>query len=143
MIPQFFQSALKSTITIAPVVWLIAVDTVMGVLRAAREKSFNSSVGIDGAIRKAGMLLSVAAFAVIDAIARINLIGFIPEQVWGIFGFTPPRLGSADFFGLLFIAYEIVSVLKNMYRAGLPVKGVWVKVKAFLQKWTNELPDDD
>ena len=40
---------------------LIAVflDTTLGVLRAIKEHKFNSCVGIDGAIRKVAMLLSV------------------------------------------------------------------------------------
>ena len=43
------------------VILLIAVtlDTILGVLRAIKEHKFNSCVGIDGAIRKSAMLLSV------------------------------------------------------------------------------------
>ena len=37
----------------------VALDTILGVLRAIKEHKFNSCVGIDGAIRKVAMLLSV------------------------------------------------------------------------------------
>lgn len=41
------------------------------------------------------------------------------------------------------ITYEIISILKNMYLCGLPVKKIWQTVKAFLQKYTDELPTDE
>lgn len=44
---------------------------------------------------------------------------------------------------MLYIAYEIVSILKNMVLCGLPVRNVWLYVKTFLSKYTSELPDDD
>ena len=34
----------------------IVCDTIFGVLRAIKEKKFNSNFGIDGAIRKCGMI---------------------------------------------------------------------------------------
>lgn len=48
-----------------------------------------------------------------------------------------------EFFAILFVAYEIISILKNMYLCGLPVKKIWQTVKAFLQKYTDELPTDE
>lgn len=44
---------------------------------------------------------------------------------------------------LLYIAYEVVSIFKNMALCGLPVKKVWEKVREFLAKYTDELPDTD
>ena len=43
----------------------------------------------------------------------------------------------------LYIAYEVVSIFKNMALCGLPVKKVWEKVREFLAKYTDELPDTD
>lgn len=64
----------------------------------------------------------------------------------GTYG-TPTNLpgqtvGTMEFFALLYIAYEIVSILKNMSLCGLPVKKVWHTVKKALSKYTNELPTD-
>ena len=39
--------------------------------------------------------------------------------------------------------YEVVSIFKNMALCGLPVKKVWEKVREFLAKYTDELPDTD
>lgn len=123
------------------VVLVVVFDTIFGVLRAAREKRFNSCAGIDGAIRKVGMIASLIFMLAIDQLIRINLIGFIPEAVRQQLGLS--TVGMAEFFSLLYIAYEITSIFKNMALCGLPVKRVWQKVREFLGKYTDELPDTD
>jgi len=123
------------------VVLAIVFDTVFGVLRAAREKKFNSCAGIDGAIRKVGMLISLVFMLAVDMLVKVNLIGFIPEAVRNQLGLT--SVGVADFFALLYIAYEVVSIFKNMALCGLPVRKVWEKIREFLGKYTDELPDTD
>lgn len=122
----------------------IVFDTLMGLLRAIKEKSFNSCFGINGAIRKVAMVLCTLFLGLADKIICLNLIGFIPKDLWILIGIqTPAVIGLMEFFAILFIIYEIVSILKNMTLAGLPVKGLWVKVKTFLSRYTTELPDDD
>lgn len=123
------------------VVLAIVFDTIFGVLRAVREKKFNSCAGIDGAIRKVGMLISLVFMLAIDMLIKVNLIGFIPETARNQLGLT--SVGVAEFFALLYIAYEVVSIFKNMALCGLPVKKVWATVRAFLEKYTDELPDTD
>lgn len=119
----------------------IVFDTIFGVLRAIKEKKFNSCAGIDGAIRKVGMLISLVFMLAIDMLIKVNLIGFIPEAVRSQLGLT--SVGVAEFFALLYIAYEVVSIFKNMALCGLPVKKVWWKVRELLGKYTDELPDTD
>lgn len=119
----------------------IVFDVLFGVLRAAKEHKFNSNFGIDGAIRKCSMIVSIFFFVLVDAIIKINLIGFIPEVVRTYINIS--NVGMTEFFSLLYIAYEAVSIVKNMTLCGLPVKKIWVYTKDFLGKYTNELPDDD
>lgn len=119
----------------------IVFDTIFGVIRAIKEHDFNSCVGIDGAIRKISMIISMVLLILADAVIKINLIGFVPEGIREELGVT--NVGMAEFFSLLYIAYEVISILKNMTLCGLPVKGIWVKVKGFLNKYTTELPDDN
>ena len=122
----------------------VVFDTIMGVLRAVKERKFNSCIGINGAIRKVGMVLSIIFLRLADAVIGINLIGFLPKEMWAAICMDAPlHLGMAEFFAILFVAYEIVSILKNMTLAGLPVKGLWLKIKTVLSKYTTELPDDD
>lgn len=137
---QLFIEASKNEVILL-IMWAVIIDTVFGVLRAMKDRKFNSCVGINGAIRKVGMILSILFLIVVDEIVSINLISFVPLEVRTYLNIT--RIGTAEFFGLLFIAYELVSILKNMSLCGLPVKGIWMFVKKLLSKYTTELPDDE
>lgn len=120
----------------------VVMDTLFGVGRAIKEHKFNSSVGIDGAIRKISMLLSLVFLFIVDKLAHLNLIGFIPDEVKE---FLPGNssIGLLEFFGILYLCYEIVSILKNMTLCGLPVRKLWEVVRKFLGKYTEELPDTE
>lgn len=110
----------------------VVFDTLMGLFRAIKEKEFNSCFGINGAIRKVAMVICILFLGLADKIIGLNLIGFIPKELWPLIGIlTPAFIGLMEFFAILFIVYEIVSILKNMTLAGLPVKGLWMKVKNF------------
>lgn len=122
------------------VIIAIITDTVFGMLRAIKDHDFNSCFGINGAIRKCAMILSIILLVIIDYITQFNLIGFLPEEVRRFFG---ESIGISEFFEILFLTYEVVSILKNMVLCGLPVKKVWLYFKMFLSKYTDELPDDD
>lgn len=116
----------------------VVFDTIFGVIRAVRKHKFNSCFGIDGAIRKISMIVSITMLAIVDRLVKINLIGFVPEEARQFIGLE--IIGTAEFFGLLYICYEVVSILKNMYLCGLPVHWVWKNVRVFLSKYTEELP---
>ena len=123
------------------VVLAIVFDTIFGVFRAIKEHKFNSCVGIDGAIRKISMVISLVFLLIADQIIAVNLIAFVPETIRSYIGLD--AVGLTGFFSLLYIAYEIVSILKNMTLCGLPVRIIWDKLKAILGKYTAELPDDE
>lgn len=123
------------------VVAAVIFDTVFGVIRAVKERKFNSCFGIDGAIRKISMIVSLCGLIVVDCLVKVNLIGFLPDTIRQNIGLE--SIGTAEFFGLFYICYEVVSILKNMYLCGLPVKKVWATVRKFLSNYTDELPDDD
>ena len=76
------------------------------------------------------MLVCLLALVTVDHIVAVNLIGFIPQEVRAVMAVD--RIGTMEFFAILFVAYEIISILKNMYLCGLPVKKIWQTVKAFL-----------
>ena len=119
----------------------VTLDTILGLLRAIKEHKFNSCVGIDGAIRKAAMVLSVLLLMATDVIMHINILFMVPEQYIKILGID--KLGVCEFFCLLFILYELVSILKNMTLCGLPVPSKAKKwVQKFLEDMTEELPDE-
>lgn len=115
----------------------VALDTILGVLRAIKEHKFNRCVGIDGAIRKAGMLLSVGFLMATDVIMHINVLSMVPEEYVQILGID--KMGICEFFSLLFILYELVSILKNMTLCGLPVP---TKIKKWIQKFLDDMTEE-
>ncbi len=115
----------------------VALDTILGILRAIKEHKFNSCVGIDGAIRKAGMLLSVGFLMATDVIMHINVLSMVPEEYVQILGID--KMGICEFFSLLFILYELVSILKNMTLCGLPVP---TKIKKWIQKFLDDMTEE-
>lgn len=121
---------------------VITLDTIFGILRAIKEKSLNSCIGIDGIIRKVGMLISIIFLMAIDTIIHLDLIGFIPDSVKEICNFG--QVGIADLFMILFIAFEILSIFKNMILCKLPIPK---KLQQFLEnamkEFTGEIKQDD
>ena len=113
---------------------VIVLDTIFGILRAIKEKSLNSCIGIDGIIRKTGMLISILFLALIDSIMNVDLIGFIPENVKNVFQFS--KVGISDIFNLLFIIFEILSIFKNMILCKLPIPK---KLQEFLENVMKEM----
>lgn len=136
-----YQQFLKTSIVFWLLLLAVAADTFFGCVRAWRKRRWNSSVGIDGAIRKVCMVASVCFAAIVDLLLDIDLLFFVPEQVAAWLGLE--RAGFMAVLGLLFIAYEFVSILKNMVLCGLPVRVMLGPVYEFLQKYTKELPDMD
>lgn len=118
----------------------VMLDTVLGLLRAVKEHKFNSCFGIDGAIRKIAMVISVVILAVVDRLMGFNMLPFVPEEILSRIGIT--QMGICEFFCLLYIMYEAVSILKNMCLCGLPIPR---RIRGGIEKWldtmTSELED--
>ena len=118
---------------------VICADMLLGVLRAIKFRQFNSSVGIDGAIRKVAMVVSVGILMLADLLIHVNLLAFVPEEYVHYLGIQ--KLGVCEFFCLLFTACECLSVLKNMVLCGLPVpKKIEGWLRDFLVNMISELP---
>ena len=125
---EFLQSIINQT-GVQILIVVIALDTIFGILRAIKEKSLNSTIGIDGIIRKVGMLISIFFLALIDNIVSINFIGFLPEEVKSFLHIK--QIGITDLFNVLFIVFEALSILKNMIICKLPIPK---KLQEFLEK---------
>lgn len=112
---------------------VIVLDTIFGILRAIKERSLNSCIGIDGIIRKIGMLIAIFFLCMIDNIINLDLIGFIPEGVKEYLNFG--QVGISEIFMLLFIVFEILSIFKNMILCKLPIPK---KFQQFLENCMKE-----
>lgn len=124
------------------VAMIILLDTILGSILSVKEKKTNSSIGIDGMTRKVSMIACLSFLVVFDFIVKLDLIGWVPSQILEIFKtFGINSVGISDLFALLFIAFELLSVLKNWMLLGLPMfKGVNEKVTGFLETFTDEMP---
>ena len=116
---QAFLNSLATSNSIKILLIVIILDTIFGILRAIREKKVNSAIGIDGIIRKGGMILSVFFFKLIDFILNINLIAFLPESAKNFLNVD--SIGITFLFIILFIVFEFLSVLKNMIKCKMPI----------------------
>ena len=115
----------------------IVLDVIFGVLRAIKERKLNSTIGIDGIIRKVGMIITISVSILVDMIVRVDLIAFIPESVKDVLGLS--KVGVSMIFNILYIIFEILSILKNMYRCKLPLPK---KLKVFLEKMLKEFTSE-
>lgn len=119
---------------------VIILDVIFGSLRALKDKEWNSTIGIDGIIRKFGMIVAGIGFLVIDMLLHFNFIGFIPESVRQYLPLT--EIGSSSVLNILFIIYELLSILKNMYKCGIPIpKKLEVLLKRLLKDFTSEIEE--
>lgn len=126
-----------SNICLKIVVLLIVLDTILGVLRAVKERKVNSNFGINGAIRKIAMLVCITILVVLDLMLHINFIAYVPEQILSAIGIS--KVGLCEFFSILFVLYEAISIMKNMVLCGLPVpKRLQNAIQKFLDEMTEE-----
>lgn len=131
--------------TIIIVAVAIIFDTLLGFFLSVKDKKTYSSIGIDGMIRKASMLACIVFLVCLDYILHINIIGWLPEQILQIFKIVHmDNIGISDVFSVLFVVFELLSILKNWALMGLPMfKGVNEWIEKFLETFTEELPKKD
>lgn len=123
--------------TIKVLIIFIILDTLFGIIRAMRTKKVNSAIGIDGIIRKSGMLLAIFFFKMVDYIMKIDLIVFIPESIKQIYNIA--NVGIGDLFAIIFIIFELLSILKNMVLCKIPIPK---KLQKFLNKLLKEFTQE-
>ena len=71
-------AAMENNLVVKLLLLAVCADMVFGSGRAIKERHWNSSVGIDGAIRKAGMVASIVLFSMMDMVLCVDLLGWLP-----------------------------------------------------------------
>lgn len=121
---------------------VIVLDLILGILRAISEKSVNSCIGIDGMIRKVGMLIVIVFLIIIDSIIHFDLIGFVPETIKETLKLK--QVGISSLFNILFIIFEILSIFKNMILCKLPIpKKLQVYLENVMKEFTGEIKEKE
>lgn len=138
---QFLNELLNSKSTKILII-VIVLDTIFGILRALREKELNSCIGIDGLIRKTGMLITIFFLSMIDYIVDLNLIGFIPADFRSMLNLK--NVGISNLFNLLFIIFETLSIFKNMILCKLPIpKKLQSYLENIMKEFTSEIKEKE
>ena len=118
----------------------IVLDVIFGILGSIKQKKTNSTIGIDGIIRKIGMLFSIAGCVILDKIVEIDLVFFLPEQIKGYFG----TIGIASLFSIIYCLFETLSIFKNMMRCKIPLPAKLKKyIEKLLKEFTNEVKEGE
>lgn len=131
-----------SSDTLQYLIIFIVLDCFFGVLRSIKEHSFNSTIGINGIIRKVGMMIAIIFFLTIDEMREINFVNYLPDSLIEIISIK--QIGIADFFNILYILFESNSILKNMYKCKLPIpKKLQDLLKKILKDFTSEIKEGE
>lgn len=116
----------------------ILLDVFLGCIRALKEGKWNSTVGINGVLRKCAMIGSSVFLIVVDSILNVDLLFFIPDDILSFLSIN--SVGIFELFGVMFILYESSSILKNMVLCGLPIPLRFKKtIEKFLSDMTSEV----
>jgi len=116
---------------------IIILDILFGTARAIKEKKLNSSLGKNGLIKKITMIICVLLLFIVDYLIAFNLVGFVPNNILTIINIE--FVGIADFFAIMFILFECVSVLKNMSLIDLPIPK---KINDYINKSLDHYKND-
>ena len=110
------------------VAFLMICDILSGIFKAiAQKRGINSTVGTNGLIRKAGVLLALLVFIVMDSLIELNFVTLIPSDVLSVFKLEQTHIGLSHvmlgFFGL----FELVSLFENLGEVGVPLPNFIMK----------------
>lgn len=120
------------------IIILIFFDSTLGFFNSIKNRKISSCVGINGIFKKMSILLTFIMAYMIDCCINVNLIGFIPKDKLAFLGITD--IGFFEIFGAMLIAFESISVLKNISLAGIPIpKFLKENIEKFLNSFTNEI----
>ena len=130
---DYIINLLTNNKSIQMLVIFIVLDVVFGFLRSVKERRTNSTIGIDGIIRKTGMMITIVVAIVLDKIANIDLLFFFPDELKNVLKIN--SCGITVLFNSLYIIFESLSILKNMRKCGIPFPR---KLNDFLEKLLSE-----
>ena len=135
MFDELFNNKLIQVLVI-----FIVLDVIFGILGSIKQHKTNSTIGIDGIIRKIGMLFSIAGCVILDKIVEIDLVFFLPEQIKNYFG----SVGIASLFAIIYCLFETLSIFKNMMRCKIPLpKKLKKYIEKLLEEFTNEVKEGE
>lgn len=99
------------------VLFMVAIDVILGILNSLKQHHFKSSINKSGIINKCGIVISIVFFYVLDIIMGLDKVGF------------------SELFGSTICLSELVSIIYNLKALNVPFPQ---SVIDFLDKYTSE-----
>lgn len=122
MIEVFSHEVIVPVAGMTLVVFLMVCDILSGIFKAvAMRRGINSTIGTNGLIRKAGVLLALLVFIVIDSLVELNLVTMIPTDLLAIFKLEETQIGLSHVMLCFFGLFELVSLFENLGEVGVPL----------------------
>lgn len=115
----------------------ICLDVIFGFLRSIKERKTNSTIGIDGIIRKTGMMITIIVTLILDKMCNIDLIAFIPSDLKNYLHLG--KCGITLLFNSLYIIFETLSIMKNMRKCKIPLPK---QLNNFLDRLLSEFTEE-
>ena len=122
MIEVFSHEVVVPVAGLTLVVFLMVCVILSGIFKAvAMRRGINSTIGTNGLIRKAGVLLALLVFIVIDSLVELNLVTMIPTDLLSIFKLEETQIGLSHVMLCFFGLFELVSLFENLGEVGVPL----------------------
>ena len=132
MLNELFNNKLIQVLVI-----FIVLDVIFGILGSIKQHKTNSTIGIDGIIRKTGMMITIIVTLILDKMCNIDLIAFIPSDLKNYLHLG--KCAISLLFNSLYIIFEILSIMKNMRKCKIPLPK---QLNNFLDKLLSEFTEE-
>ena len=104
------------------IVFLMICDILGGVFKAiAMGRGINSTIGTNGLIRKAGVLLALLVFIVVDSLVEVDFVSLIPDELLTVFKLEEAHIRLSHVMLCFFGLFELVSLFENLGEVGVPL----------------------
>lgn len=141
MIEVFSHEVVVPVAGMTLVVFLMVCDILSGIFKAvAMRRGINSTIGTNGLIRKAGVLLALLVFIVIDSLVELNLVTMIPTDLLSIFKLEETQIGLSHVMLCFFGLFELVSLFENLGEVGVPLPRF---ISKFIERLRNTLEGEE
>ncbi len=104
------------------IVFLMVCDILGGIFKAiVLKRGINSTIGTNGLIRKAGVLLALLVFIVVDSLVEVDFVSLIPDELLTVFKLEEAHIRLSHVMLCFFGLFELVSLFENLGEVGVPL----------------------
>lgn len=137
----YLASIVVPVVGLTIVAFLMICDVLSGLFKSiAQKRGVNSTIGINGLIRKAGVLLALLVFIVIDSFISLNFAAMVPNELLAAFNLENAQVGLSHVMLVFFGLFELTSLFENLGEIGVPIPSFIIK---FVEKLKNTIDTEE